>query len=993
MEKGDALQLDSAQLRAGDGSSGWTPYEAKHGAREEAQARFAQRKRAERKQELTRRHSGGEEEAEAGSQAPGNAAGAVRWKLDVEIVKEYTDDEPPLILTVWDFGGQEGFKNTHHLFLSRFGVYLLVFDMTLLMSGADPEKRREALEELDFWLKSVYVHTSASTLGSGKWTNAPVLLVGTHKDACLDPAEHEAISNLLYEKLGQTRAWIATVRKFGEGTVSTGTGLLWFFPVDNILGRQDPVIGNLMAAVEELLSQEDYINREVPLGWLATYDELRRSTQTTMSWEEFRAVGARNGLPTKPDSEVGLDEEMQLLARYFTGLGFIMYHPEPALADLVILNPPQFLAKPASMVICDHRIHCLPQHEKAKREEPVLWKVLLQAVLDHRLLAYLWADIVSEPDMGRKLETLMVKFGLLVPLVEDDSVERGGRRRSGAPGDEDSSTLVRYLVPALLPEKTEADARAAVGSRTAELTCYLVFGDRAAMGEWQRQQYVTLEAAAEEGFLPGIVFPRLQAKLSKQMQLMTGHAVEAAALSKGWGVFSLGKHELAVTNMPGQCAVRLDVFVRSSAVVDKVQELAEQVLREMMMLELRCAVAVPSDGGQLAGEASKYSGFRGRMVLLKGLREAVELGRAVPVEAGVSGRLDGEALRGRFKLWLRDSGMLDWYDVFLSYRWGGLDSEITEGVFTLLSQEIVHGRAVRAFLDKERLETGSNFQMAFANALANSTVAVPVVSHHALAKMQSLDAGQEDNVLLEWVLLQHLLDSRRISKCLPILIGTPLDQPNANGAMVGNFFADGRLASLPTLVCSAVLALAATVLSRLEPPVQPSRALAQLSVRETVEQIAKHLGVTAWDIKGSHGRSASTRDHDLEAFKGRLVRRAAAEIMDCLQRVAPHRPQPARLAAATIEDRPVPELAAGGSLPSHAELLVQLELAKAHAEAEKAKAEVERAKADGERAKAETAKAEAERAQAEAAKAEAEAAKVQAERGAGSAKARTCVLL
>lgn len=49
------------------------------------------------------------------------------------IVVCVTGNNEPLKFTLWDFGGQDVFYTMHHLFLNRFGVYLVCFNMQWLV--------------------------------------------------------------------------------------------------------------------------------------------------------------------------------------------------------------------------------------------------------------------------------------------------------------------------------------------------------------------------------------------------------------------------------------------------------------------------------------------------------------------------------------------------------------------------------------------------------------------------------------------------------------------------------------------------------------------------------------------------------------------------------------------------------------------------------------------------------------------------------------------
>ena len=61
----------------------------------------------------------------------------VAKRFDADLIAEAlnVEDDPTkqkLTLSIWDYGGQEVFYALHHVFLSKFGVYCVVFDMCLL---------------------------------------------------------------------------------------------------------------------------------------------------------------------------------------------------------------------------------------------------------------------------------------------------------------------------------------------------------------------------------------------------------------------------------------------------------------------------------------------------------------------------------------------------------------------------------------------------------------------------------------------------------------------------------------------------------------------------------------------------------------------------------------------------------------------------------------------------------------------------------------------
>ena len=66
------------------------------------------------------------------------------------------DDENKLTFTIWDYGGQTVFYTLHHLFLTKYGVYLIVFDLSKFLGSYD-DAHAEAVQFLRFWIRSVMV--------------------------------------------------------------------------------------------------------------------------------------------------------------------------------------------------------------------------------------------------------------------------------------------------------------------------------------------------------------------------------------------------------------------------------------------------------------------------------------------------------------------------------------------------------------------------------------------------------------------------------------------------------------------------------------------------------------------------------------------------------------------------------------------------------------------------------------------------------------------
>ena len=73
--------------------------------------------------------------------------------------------------------------------MTRYGVYILVFDMKDLLKDPNSDQCKESMGTIKFWLDSVAIHTLSelkdTTTGGERvlrYQTAPVAIVGTRKD-------------------------------------------------------------------------------------------------------------------------------------------------------------------------------------------------------------------------------------------------------------------------------------------------------------------------------------------------------------------------------------------------------------------------------------------------------------------------------------------------------------------------------------------------------------------------------------------------------------------------------------------------------------------------------------------------------------------------------------------------------------------------------------------------------------------------------------------
>jgi len=313
------------------------------------------------------------------------------------------EEEEPLKLSISDCGGQQVFYMLHSTLLSPLGMYLLVFDLRWFKGkerGSDDVEKH--LSFLRFWLDSIVVHTR-----SKEGRCAPIALVGTHGDVVTELPDLNKVSKLLAGEFEESEAWdsVAKFKRESDGR------RLCFHPIDNTKraqGAEDAVVGQLRRTICDLILAQDYTQKRVPFEWLAVYDALERHPLRALRKQDFVDLARSHGITDTAHAFC--------LLRFLADLGLLMYHPEEALASLVVLKPVDFLVQPATRFIADKDEHEIPEQEQAKKEgkRQQLKELHTKGELDGELLDILWR---AHKDFAKELKVLLHKFGFMIPVA------------------------------------------------------------------------------------------------------------------------------------------------------------------------------------------------------------------------------------------------------------------------------------------------------------------------------------------------------------------------------------------------------------------------------------------------------------------------------------------------------------------------------------------------------------------------------------------------
>jgi GTPase SAR1 family protein len=344
--------------------------------------------------------------------------------IDSSMIKQYSEnisEDSELIVSLYDFGGQDIFNVLHPFFMSKYGVYVVVFDMELFVSK-DEEKRESCMKHLKFWMNSIVMHTYDEK--SGK--TAPVAIVGTRKDKISRLKDHEKISILLSEMFSSSPVWSSLLR------CTDGSGSLHFFPVNNTKWFfTSAAVKLLLDSCVNILKDADFVKKPVSLVWIKILDEIKAKKTSFLGILEVQEICAVYSLSS--------DEIAEMLT-FFYEMGILIWINEEKLRDIVILDPIEYFVKPATMIICKHiatkddpyhTVHCEEIHRACRKEWPEDWFQMLEfGLVSERLATRLLESVCKTEDHVNKVLVLMERFGFLT-------------RTSG--------TSI-YLFPSLLPE-------------------------------------------------------------------------------------------------------------------------------------------------------------------------------------------------------------------------------------------------------------------------------------------------------------------------------------------------------------------------------------------------------------------------------------------------------------------------------------------------------------------------------------------------------------
>ena len=755
------------------------------------------------------------------------------FKSDVSLVMKYLAEvkvsDADLILSLFDFGGQSVFNIIHHLFLTSYGVYVVVFNM---LDFLPQSKREESLSEMSFWINSIVMHTRDAMTGK----IAPVFLVGTHKDYVFDVASLKLISQIIKERFQYNVGW----PHIQENKNSTADYSLCFFPVNNKEGLRDEVITDLMSAIENVVKEAEYVKEPRPLTWLRALDELVATKRSFLTNEEASSITTANGVE---------EDAVSLFFSFLNEMGVVLWLKEEKLRDVVILDIITFFVEPATLIICNHitkpsdsTIHHKKIQEACRKNREKEWAEMTQrGVASRRLVEFLLANKIEVNNMP-VIINMMLKYGLIVRLEHAQDATCKGPLLIGLPLPE------YYLVPALLPATVEDPNTFQDGKWNLVNnfnTCYFVFSTATDLISLQSIPSMQLR---KECFLPRGLTERLIAKAVKWSQLTNiTNIYDDAQLYQNYAILSYGRQQFRLVCLPEINCIRLDIEGEYPLpVYNRMREQITNCVKESMG-SLQFITAL-----RYATTSASTTSFT--LLNLEAVWKVCQTDAFIKISNDI--RLNSHDIKNMYGSWIVNTEILPSYDVFISHRWHKEDDELSDQLYDAFLGHVLGSemRAVQVFYDKVRIRKCQEFLRAFGKALINSTIFSPVVCLSALRKMLTHNPAMEDNVLIEWMLALECMEDQEHSKMrgiYPLIFG----ERKEDGS-VGNLLDEGVIDRLPEIIPTASIEIVRRLL--LAEGVCVSSSLHNLTVRLVVQKIIGFNGMLCWEVPANTYSQSAT---------------------------------------------------------------------------------------------------------------------------------------
>ncbi|XP_071965568.1 uncharacterized protein [Antedon mediterranea] len=259
-------------------------------------------------------------------------------------------------LSLWDFAGQEMYYNTHHLFMPKQGVYLVVFNAVEAISNPGRHIKR-----LQFWLQSIAMHVDIE--------NVVVFLVGTRRESVRDENAFSTFGKFVTAHL---------YKRFSRLLAFHPSGRLCFF-IENSF-NVDYELFLLRESIYNEVMKLRYFREQFSVKYLLFKETLNGFRHRQCVIASIKDI--ENELLLISTNFVKY--EVRQLLNFFDKSGDIIYNELDELLQNYVVCDPQVLVDILTLLVN------VPEPHRRNRAVSDLWQRLLETgVVDSRLLEHI----------------------------------------------------------------------------------------------------------------------------------------------------------------------------------------------------------------------------------------------------------------------------------------------------------------------------------------------------------------------------------------------------------------------------------------------------------------------------------------------------------------------------------------------------------------------------------------------------------------------------
>eukprot|EP01038_Epipyxis_sp_PR26KG_P010357 gene10357-13913_t len=618
-----------------------------------------------------------------------------------------------VILTIYDFAGQSVFDVIHHMFLTSYGVYTLVFNMELLVdseseasfklrSSSDP-KMKWCISYLKYWMNAIFGHCKLIKSNDSNVIERPppVILIGTRKDKINNNDIHKQISELLYDQLHHTAIWNQSLQLNEDDDLN-------FFPVDNTMTINDDTVRKVVMTVNNIITNKPYVTKQIPLTWLQLVDHMNMLKDNNNK------------------SFINLNELISISNNY-------------GINEVVLYDILEFLNE-----MSENRTHHSELQKRASLIFPSNWnRFVSEGIASIDLITFLLSEY---SDRLSVVMLLMVKFGLMVRLNPKYDVMNGvDSNNNNAKVDFNDNDCRLYLFPSIIPNASNENLMAITQRWSSVEQKHIVHFILTAREDVASVPIISLLSLAEIGFGPVVFFHRLVGKVltwcleihhvsslvtkrrDPNNQIIYGDMIELTFINQRFLIQLLPDHNCLEVMIEGENPLAIHRRLKN-----QINEVISECFPKLHVID---AVAYPYGSSILQNK--NVLDF----IPLSYLKSAIKNNDSLLIMPDL---IRPDVLRQTYHSWIPPS--IDTpFDVFISYRWNDYDSKLTKKMFDILSSfNQPNNNAVQAlhvFRDVEILYEGANLKESFSSSLFKSKLFVPIISYNALQRLVNHDVN------------------------------------------------------------------------------------------------------------------------------------------------------------------------------------------------------------------------------------------------------------